>query len=126
MSCHQEVSGNEDVEQEILVVGPAVTHLDPERLMPVGALGVDDAVNVKGGTDAECVPGAIRVPGCPRRLHPERRRDRGKRVGHPDLTGIIEDEGVGVVEAQPHLARALPTGSSSRQTPRPWVRARAP
>ncbi len=89
------------MEQEINVVGPAVSDLDPQRHMTVGALGLDDAVHAEGRTDAERVPGAIGILGFPGRHHPERRRRRGKWVGHADLADIIEDEGVGVVEATP-------------------------
>ncbi len=95
---------DEDVEHEILIVGTAVPHLDLEWRVAVGALGADDAVDVESRSDAERVPGAIRVPRCPSRFHAKWRRLGGKWVGHADLAGGVEDECVAVVESSPRVA----------------------
>jgi hypothetical protein len=77
---------DEAVEQETLVVGSLVPHLDHDRLSAVCAHGLDATVDVERRADAECVPGAER--GC----HPY----RGRRV--------VENERVLRVESRPACA----------------------
>ncbi len=89
------------MEDEVRLIGSAIPDHEVERLLTVGARGVDLTVGREGGTDPEGIPGAVRVPRTAVGLDPEWRRLGGERVGHRDLASAIEHEGVGVVKARP-------------------------
>jgi hypothetical protein len=93
--------GDKDMPDEVGRLGLSVLHIDPDRRMAVTAFGLDHRVDAEGGTDAEPVPAAVRVPAPASRLDTECGGDRRERVKHANAAAVIEDERVSVMQPPP-------------------------
>ncbi len=75
------------MEQEQLVIGSPITHVERNRLAAIGAGSLDVAIGVQRRTDPERVPGAVAVPPPSGSLNAVRGRHRREWVGHSNLDG---------------------------------------
>ena len=92
------------MEDEVGVVRTAIADGDIERRAAIGALRVDRAVGLERRPDPECIPCAVGEPRSSGGLHPEGRGPCSERIGHRDLTRVIEHERVRIVESSPAFA----------------------
>jgi Zinc-binding dehydrogenase len=94
--------GDQAMEQQAVVGGPAVAHFERDWLGTIGARRLDLTVYVQSCTDPERVPCAVAVPRASSSLDTVGRGYRRKGVGHPNRSGFrAEHERVCAVKLTP-------------------------
>jgi len=97
--------GNEAVEEQALVAGLRGANLALDGVIAVRAHGLDTAVDMQHGADAERVPRTVRIPRSAGSVNAIRGHHRGERIGHAQLRcGRVQNEGVHVVQPPPRGA----------------------